>query len=208
MRARRVGKIARFVTRLAHSREDLTTLILFGHIDGIGQEFREILQLFCSPNFEIEQGHEGHVEILAVKVETLTNVLVLHSFSGQHLGANINGFFGQRALVALIPLCQFFSILFREENLVDDDIVGINPELGKFLDQSFGLVDGKKFRNAHTNLQARPIVRIGEDLKTNEFKAKRTCVSEIPIRSYRRPIAITLIQMQLTFDNSPGERIF
>jgi hypothetical protein len=119
-------------------------VFLLFQIDWIGQEFRKVCQFLSSSHFKVQEGHECDMKVFSVQIKALTNVLVLHSFSGHHFGANL--------LVAIVPFRQLLGILFREQDLVDDDVVGINAEFGKFLDQPFRFVNGEEFWNANADL--------------------------------------------------------
>ena len=70
------------------------------------------------------------MEIL-VKFVNLIQIFFLHFSSGEALGAIGRGGW--------------------EEELIDDNVVGVDVECGEFLNHSLSLVKGQEFRNANTD---------------------------------------------------------
>jgi hypothetical protein len=121
-------------------------------IDGINQVLRKDSQFIYSSNFIVQERHEHDMEVIAIQIKTLSNILVLHSLARHHLGANFLRLLWQRGFVPIKPLAKFFSIFFRKENLVDNNIVRVDPKFGKFLYQAFSFIDREKFWNADADL--------------------------------------------------------
>mmetsp|Transcript_3475 Transcript_3475/g.5085 ORF Transcript_3475/g.5085 Transcript_3475/m.5085 type:complete len:277 (-) Transcript_3475:399-1229(-) len=84
------------------------------------------------------------MEIVTVQIEALPDVFILHSLPRHHLGTDFFCFLWQTVLVAVEPFTELLGVLFGEQHLVDNNIVGIDTEFGKFLYQTFCFVDGKE----------------------------------------------------------------
>lgn len=131
-------------------------------IDWINQQLRKRLEFVDTAYFVIQEWHENDMKVFSIQIKTLSNVLVLHSFSRHHLGANLLCLLWQRRLVAFVPFTQLFGILFRKEHLIDHNVVRVNAEFRQFLNQTFCFVNGKKFGNANANLLLKWRIRGGE----------------------------------------------
>ena len=99
----------------------------------------------------IQKGHENHVEVIAIQVEALSDVLVLHLLPCHHLGADLLRLLGEAGDVLVEPLAELLGILLGEQDLVDNDVVRIDAEFGQLLDEALGLVDGKEFGDANAD---------------------------------------------------------
>ena len=91
------------------------------------------------------------MEVIAVQVEALSNVLVLHLLSCHHLGADLLRLLGEAGDVLLEPLSELLGILLGEQDLVDNDVVRVDAKFGKLLDEALGLVDGEEFGDANAD---------------------------------------------------------
>ena len=102
-------------------------LVVRGRDEWINQHLAELLQPLLTPDFLDQQGHLDDVK-LVVQLFDLVEVLLLHAPAGAAL------------LAIAAPL--------GEEQLVDDDAVGVNAVAGKLLDHALGLVQAQELRDA------------------------------------------------------------
>lgn len=87
-----------------------------------------MLQLSRPSDLLILERHDDDMEVF-VELDDLVEVLLLH------LGAS--------------P--AHLAFVFGEEDLVDDDIMDIDVELSKLLDEAFCLIHRQELRNADSN---------------------------------------------------------
>ena len=92
------------------------------------QHLTKPLQLLHSSYFFVLQRHDHYVEVL-IELHNLVQIFLLH------LGACL----------------AHPAVIIREEDLVYDDIVNVNVELGQLLNEAFGFIHGEELRNADCN---------------------------------------------------------
>jgi len=91
----------------------------------LDQHLREAPNAIGAADFLDEQRHLDDVEVLAVQVVDLLEVLLLHFAAGVALRAGVGG--------------------AGEEQLVDDHGVGVDFVGAEFLDHALGFVEGEEF---------------------------------------------------------------
>lgn len=89
------------------------------------QHLTKPLQLLHASHFLILQRHYHHMKVL-IKLQYLVEVLLLH--------------FG--------TCIAHPAVIIREEDLVDDNVVDIDVELGQLLNETLSFIHGEEFRNA------------------------------------------------------------
>ena len=102
-----------------------TSATLSGRLIRLDQHLREAGNTVGAADFLDEQGHLDDVEVLAVQVVDLLEVLLLHLATGVALRAGVGG--------------------AGEEQLVDDHGVGVDFVGAEFLDHALGFVEGEEF---------------------------------------------------------------
>ena len=68
-------------------------------VDGVDESLAKVGQFFDSPDLVVEEGLQDDVEVVAVEVEALAYVFVLHFFSRHHFGADLAGLLGELSLL-------------------------------------------------------------------------------------------------------------
>jgi hypothetical protein len=91
---------------------------------GFDQHLGEVRDLLSAANFLNEKRHLDDVEVLAVEVVDLLEVLLLHLAAAVALGARVRG--------------------AGEEQLVDDDGAGVDFVVAELLDHALGFVEGEE----------------------------------------------------------------
>jgi len=92
------------------------------------QQLTKTLQFIDSPDLLVLQRHDANMEIF-IQFQYLIQIFFLH----------------------FRPSLAHFALILWEQDLVDDDVVDVDLELGQLLDQAFGLVHGEELRDADGN---------------------------------------------------------
>ncbi len=82
------------------------------------------------------------MEVVTVQIETLPDMLVLHSLTSHHFRADFLSLLLHLIFVGVKPLPQLLGIFLREQYLINNNIVRVDSKLGQLLHQTLRLVNG------------------------------------------------------------------
>lgn len=109
------------------------------------QHLAKLLQLLLASHFLHQQRHLDDVKVLGVKLLVLVKILALHLPAG----------------VALLAV----ALLLGEQQLVDDDTVGVDTVVGQFLDHALRLVQAQELSDADAHKGGQlGVLELGVDL--------------------------------------------